>query len=159
VRKVENGSGLVNKSGETLREIVGAVKRVTDIVAEIAAASQEQSVGVEQVNKAMTQMDQVTQTNASQTEELSATAQSMAASSEELQAMVARFRLDSGTRQGVATGAASSAKPRLSEPRASKPARKPLARYAAAAGSAGAAVSQSEATHDSKEAAHTFEDF
>src|SRR5208282_1910474 len=65
VRKVENGSGLVNKSGETLNEIVGSVKRVTDIVTEIAAASQEQSVGVEQVNKAMAQMDQVTQTNAS----------------------------------------------------------------------------------------------
>ena len=94
VRKVENGSGLVNKSGETLHEIVGSVKRVTDIVSEIAAASREQSTGVEQVNKAMMQMDQVTQTNSSQTEELSATAQSLAAHAQQLQALVERFRLD-----------------------------------------------------------------
>jgi len=161
VRKVENGSGLVNKSGETLQEIVGAVKRVTDIVAEIAAASQEQSVGVEQVNKAMTQMDQVTQTNASQTEELSATAQSMAAGSEELQAMVARFRLDSGeNRQGRDSAHEQASKPRLEETHSSKPARKPLARHAAAAaGSASTAVSHSDRAHDQTGDAHAFEDF
>ncbi len=61
LRKVEAGSGLVNRSGETLQGIVGSVKRVTDIVGEIAAASGEQSTGIEQVNTAMTQMDQVTQ--------------------------------------------------------------------------------------------------
>ncbi len=106
------------------------MKRVTDIVAEIAAASQEQSVGVEQVNKAMTQMDQVTQTNASQTEELSATAQSLASSSEELQAMVARFRLDGGGMRQTSSGAAPAIKPR-SDTFAGKPARKPLVRRAA----------------------------
>ncbi len=158
VRKVENGSGLVNKSGETLREIVGSVKRVTDIVAEIAAASQEQSIAVEEVNKAMTQMDQVTQTNASQTEELSATAQSMAASSEELQAMVARFHLDSGgIRQAMATAAARSSKVKVADALSGKPARKPLARHAAAG--AGAAASHSDASHDQKEQAHVFEEF
>ena len=93
---MENGSGLVNKSGETLREIVGSVKRVTDIVAEIAAASQEQSVGVEQVNKAMTQMDQVTQTNASQTEEMSSTAEGLSTQAAQLQVLVGRFTLDEG---------------------------------------------------------------
>ncbi|MGA9528537.1 MAG: methyl-accepting chemotaxis protein [Terriglobales bacterium] len=156
VRKVENGSGLVNKSGETLREIVGSVKRVTDIVAEIAAASQEQSVGVEQVNKAMTQMDQVTQTNASQTEELSATAQSLAASSEELQAMVARFRLDAGgMRAAVKTPVAS---PKPQETHMGKPARKPMARHAAAAaGAAGGGLAES--SHDQKDQANAFAEF
>jgi methyl-accepting chemotaxis protein len=97
VQKVEAGSELVNKSGETLNEIVGSVKRVTDIVAEIAAASQEQSSGIDQVNKAVTQMDQVTQSNAAQTEELSSTAQSLAAQAQQLQALVARFKLGDAT--------------------------------------------------------------
>ncbi len=93
VGKVEAGSELVNKSGQTLEEIVTSVKRVTDIIAEIAAASQEQSTGIDQVNKAVTQMDQVTQSNAAQTEELSSTAQSLAAQAEEMQALVGRFKL------------------------------------------------------------------
>jgi len=96
VRKVENGSVLVNQSGQTLSEIVNAVKRVTDIVAEITAASQEQSAGIEQVNKAMTQMDQVTQSNSAQTEELSSTAQSLSSQAQQLQALAARFRLENG---------------------------------------------------------------
>jgi len=98
VRKVDNGSELVDKSGETLREIIASVKRVTDIVSEIAAASREQSTGIEQVNKAMSQMDEVTQANAAQTEELSSTAQSMAGHADQLQVMVSRFQLggDSG---------------------------------------------------------------
>lgn len=137
VSKVENGSTLVNKSGETLREIVESVKRVTDIVAEIAAASQEQSTGVEQVNKAVSQMDQVTQSNSSQTEELSATAQSLASSSQQLQAMVARFRLDA---EGMEHASASPAvKAGASELRTGLPARKPLLRRAAAAASGAAA--------------------
>jgi methyl-accepting chemotaxis protein len=93
VQKVEAGSELVNKSGETLSEIVGSVKRVTDIIAEIAAASQEQSTGIDQVNRAVTQMDQVTQSNAAQTEELSSTAQMLASQAEQLQALVAGFKL------------------------------------------------------------------
>lgn len=93
VAKVENGSNLVNQSGHTLEEIVGSVKRVTDIVSEIAAASQEQAGGIEQVNKAVTQMDQVTQANASQTEELSSTAESLAAQAAQLQEVVGQFNL------------------------------------------------------------------
>ncbi len=96
VQKVADGSELVNKSGQTLEEIVNSVKRVTDIVAEIAAASQEQSSGIEQVNKAMMQMDQVTQANAAQTEELSSTAQALAVQAEQLQALVGRFKLTEG---------------------------------------------------------------
>ncbi len=94
VRKVEAGSEMVNQSGGVLLEIVSSIKRVADIVAEIAAASREQSTGVEQVAKAMSQMDQVTQQNSSQTEELSSTAQSLAAGADQLQALTARFQLD-----------------------------------------------------------------
>ncbi|MEN6498551.1 MAG: methyl-accepting chemotaxis protein [Thermoguttaceae bacterium] len=102
VRKVENGSELVNQSGKSLQEIVTSVKRVTDIVSEIAAASIEQSSGIEQVNKAVTQMDQVTQANASQTEELSSTAEGLASQAEQLQTLVARFKLDDSTQRPVA---------------------------------------------------------
>ena len=94
VRKVEAGSQMVNQSGDVLVEIVSSVKRVTDIVGEIAAASREQATGVEQVGKAMGQMDQVTQQNSSQTEELSSTAQSLAANGEQLQSLVGRFKLE-----------------------------------------------------------------
>ncbi|WJW76425.1 methyl-accepting chemotaxis protein [Thiohalobacter sp. IOR34] len=77
VRKVEEGGQLVDKSGEALQEIVNAVKKVSDIVAEIAAASQEQSTGIEQVNKAIMQMDEVTQQNAALVEEAAAASQSL----------------------------------------------------------------------------------
>ncbi|MFN8707453.1 MAG: methyl-accepting chemotaxis protein [Planctomyces sp.] len=95
VRKVENGTSLVNQSGRTLEEIVGSVKRVTDIVAEIAAASKEQLTGVEQVNKAVSQMDRVTQNNASQTEEMSGTATALLQHAEQLRDAVGRFNLGS----------------------------------------------------------------
>jgi methyl-accepting chemotaxis protein len=93
VAKVEAGTKLVNQSGHTLDEIVTSVKRVTDIVSEIAAASREQAGGIEQVNKAVTQMDQVTQANASQTEELSGTAEGLAGQAAQLQQLVAQFNL------------------------------------------------------------------
>jgi methyl-accepting chemotaxis protein len=94
VHKVEAGSQMVNQSGDVLLEIVSSVKRVSDIVGEIAAASREQSLGIDQVSKAMSQMDQVTQQNAAQTEELSSTAQGLSSSAEQLQGLVARFRLE-----------------------------------------------------------------
>jgi methyl-accepting chemotaxis protein len=96
VQKVKDGSELVNTSGATLGEIVGSVKRVTDIIAEIAAASAEQTTGIDEVNKAVAQMDQVTQANATQTEELSSTSRTMAAQAEELHALVGRFRVTDG---------------------------------------------------------------
>ena len=98
VGKVETGTTLVNQSGQTLGEIVTSVKRVTDIIAEIAAASQEQTSGIDQVNRAVTQMDQLTQANAAETEELSSTAQALAAQADQLRALVAQFDLgDHGT--------------------------------------------------------------
>jgi methyl-accepting chemotaxis protein len=115
LRKVEAGSVLVNRSGETLHGIVGSVKRVTDIVGEIAAASGEQSTGVEQVNTAMTQMDQVTQSNSAQTEELSATAESLSEQAAHLLELVSTFTLsqdgkDHRERQGFQPHAANSLK-------------------------------------------------
>jgi methyl-accepting chemotaxis protein len=76
-----------------LEEIVTSVKRVSDIIAAIAAASQEQSQGIDQVNKAVTQMDQVVQASSAHTEELSSTAQGLAAQTQQLQVLVGRFKL------------------------------------------------------------------
>lgn len=75
--KVEDGTQAVNQSGQTLEEIVLSIKKVSDIVAEIAAANREQSAGILQVNKAVTQMDEMTQQNAALVEELSGNSDSM----------------------------------------------------------------------------------
>ncbi len=77
VQKVEEGSRLVDESGEMLEAITNSAKKVSDIIAEIAAASQEQSIGIEQVNKAVTQMDQGTQQNAALVEEAAAASESL----------------------------------------------------------------------------------
>jgi methyl-accepting chemotaxis protein len=96
VQKVKAGSSLVNQSGQTFHEIVASVKRVTEIIAEIAAASQEQSQGIEQVNKAIVQMDRLVQSSAAQTEELSSTALALAVHAKQLRALVWRFKLAEG---------------------------------------------------------------
>ncbi len=93
VKKVDAGTELVNRSGSTLGDIVTSVKRVTDIITEIASASKEQSTGIDQVNKAVSQMDTVTQRNAAQTEEMSATAQTLTDQAAQLRELVARFKL------------------------------------------------------------------
>jgi methyl-accepting chemotaxis protein len=89
--KVQAGAGLVNDSGSTLEEIVNSVKKVGDIIAEIAAASQEQSAGIEQVNKAVTQMDEMTQQNAALAEETSAASVSMREHAQQMQAHIDFF--------------------------------------------------------------------
>ncbi len=96
VGKVEEGTELVNQSGNTLFDIVEAVKRkrVSDTVAEIAAASQEQSDGISQVNRALVQMDQMTQENASLVEEVAASAESMEGQAADLSRLVSFFKLD-----------------------------------------------------------------
>ncbi len=93
VEKVQSGSTLVNQSGQTLEEIVQSVKRVTDIVAEIAASSREQATGIEQVNHAVTQMDGVTQSSAAQTAELAGTAQELRQQTQAVTSQVDRFRI------------------------------------------------------------------
>jgi len=77
VEKVDEGGRLVNESGKTLAGIVNSVKKVSDIIAEIAAASSEQSAGIDQVGKAITQLDEVTQQNAALVEEAAAASESM----------------------------------------------------------------------------------
>jgi methyl-accepting chemotaxis protein len=91
VAKVEEGSRLVDESGKTLEEIVNSVKKVTDIVAEIAAASREQSSGIEQVNKAVVSMDESTQQNAALVEQASAASQAIVEQAQALSAMVAVY--------------------------------------------------------------------
>jgi hypothetical protein len=95
VHKVEGGTKLVNEAGKTMEEIVGAVKRVTDIMAEITAAAQEQSSGIEQVNQAVMQMDQVTQQNAALVEEAAAAADSMQQQAQALSKAVSVFKVAS----------------------------------------------------------------
>ena len=93
VKKVEDGSVLVTQSGQTLEKIVASVKKVSDIVAEIAAASREQSSGIEQVNRAVMQMDELTQQNAALVEQATAASQAMAEQVRGLNEMLARYRI------------------------------------------------------------------
>ena len=117
VKKVEDGSVLVTQSGQTLEKIVTSVKKVSDIVAEIAAASREQSSGIEQVNRAVMQMDELTQQNAALVEEATAASQAMAEQVRGLNEMLARYRVaEAALRQTVqcaapARGAAVTAAP------------------------------------------------
>ena len=104
VRKVADGSVLVTQSGQTLEQIVAAVKKVSDIVAEIAAASREQSSGIEQVNKAVMQMDQMTQQNAALVEQASASSQSMADQARSLNEMMARYRISDAALHAATPG-------------------------------------------------------
>ena len=94
VEKVDAGNALVSKAGSTMNEIVVAIKRVTDIMAEIAAASAEQSTGIEEVNAAVTQMDEMTQQNAALVEEAAASAESLQSQANLLAQSVAAFRFD-----------------------------------------------------------------
>ncbi|MDB5972792.1 MAG: methyl-accepting chemotaxis protein, partial [Hydrocarboniphaga sp.] len=94
VDKVDAGSKLVEQAGRTMDEIVTSVKRVTVIMSEITAASQEQSQGIEQVNTTITQMDEVTQQNAALVEEATAAAHSLEEQTSGLMSAVAQFKLD-----------------------------------------------------------------
>ncbi|MBL8383375.1 MAG: cache domain-containing protein [Burkholderiales bacterium] len=94
VGKVEAGSKLVGDAGATMDEIVGSVRRVTDIMAEITSASLEQSGGIDQVNQAVAQLDKVTQQNAALVEQAAAAAESMKSQAHNLSRTVAVFRVD-----------------------------------------------------------------
>ena len=93
VDKVKSGSKLVAEAGKTMDEIVASVKRVTDIMGEIASASMEQSGGIEQVNQAISQMDEVTQQNAALVEQAAAASESLEDQAERLAMLMSRFRL------------------------------------------------------------------
>ena len=94
VGKVGEGSKLVAQAGQTMEEIVSSIKRVTDIMSEITAASVEQSAGIEQVNLAITQMDEVTQQNAALVEEAAAAAESLEEQAYSLAVSVSTFKVD-----------------------------------------------------------------
>jgi len=96
VSKVDAGSQLVERAGSTMQEIVASVRRVTDIMGEISAASEEQASGIEQVNRAVVQMDEVTQQNAALVEEAAAAAASLKDQAQQLAQAMAVFRLSSG---------------------------------------------------------------
>jgi methyl-accepting chemotaxis protein len=92
VEKVDNGSKLVNASGLALQDIVMSVKKVSDIVAEIAGASQEQTIGIDQVNKAVRQMDDMTQQNAALVEQAAAASEAVDTQTRNLGRLMGFFR-------------------------------------------------------------------
>jgi methyl-accepting chemotaxis protein len=93
VERIDAGGKLVNQAGDTMGEVVASVRRVTDIMGEIALAGQEQSSGIAQVNQAVAQMDQVTQQNAALVEEAAAAADAMHAQAQQLSAIVSAFKV------------------------------------------------------------------
>ncbi|MFC7299117.1 methyl-accepting chemotaxis protein [Herminiimonas aquatilis] len=93
VEKVDIGTGLVDRAGATMGEIVTSVKRVTDIMEELTAASREQSSGIGQINQAIAQMDQVTQQNAALVEEAAAAAESLQDQAGNLAQVVSVFKM------------------------------------------------------------------
>lgn len=106
VAKVDEGTKLVDKAGLTMDEIVTAVKRVTDIMSEISAASQEQSSGIDQINQAVTQMDEATQQNAALVEQASAAAESMKDQARILTNAVSVFKFTGQSESIISTSAA-----------------------------------------------------
>ena len=103
--RVAQGTSLVDQAGSTMTEVVNSIRRVTDIMGEISAASNEQSLGVAQVGEAVTQMDQATQQNAALVEEMAAAASSLRTQAQDLVQVVAVFKLgqhDGG--QGLSLG-------------------------------------------------------
>ncbi|MDH7451862.1 methyl-accepting chemotaxis protein [Luteimonas composti] len=138
--KVRHGNELVGQAGQNMGEIVASIRQVTDIIADISAASQEQSAGIEQINQAVTQMDEGTQQNAALVEEATAAARNMEQQAGQLVQTVARFRM-----QGDA--AAQASRPNVPQagarravapppPRAA-PAPRPMPKPAAVADAAG----------------------
>ncbi len=125
VGKVEEGSELVNHSGETLKEIVASVTKVSDIVSEITAASEEQSLGIEEMNRAITQIDEVTQQNTALVEEVAAASEATGDQAADLERQMMFFDV------GSSAGSARTVAPRT--PASNRSASRPAAASAAAA--------------------------
>ena len=117
VEKVVTGTSQVDKAGKTMQEVVVSVRRVSDIIGEIAGASQEQTSGIEQINEAMIQMDDVTQQNAALVEEAAAAAQSLRDQAGVLTNVVNVFKLQN---QPIQSHRISSAKKSVPAPVAKK---------------------------------------
>lgn len=129
VERVEQGTALVDQAGATMTEVVGAIRRVNDIMGEISSASIEQSQGVGQIGEAIQQMDQVTQQNAALVEEMAAAASSLRSQAQELVSTVALFKL-APEQENVfaASGTRSSAV--VNAPKATAPSKKVMAKAA-----------------------------
>lgn len=112
VQKIESGNQLVGKSGDTMKEIVSSIKRVNDIMAEIAAASVEQSTGIEEVSTTVSQMDEMTQQNAALVEQAAAAAESLQSQADQLNRNVAQFHLDKDHALPVSTQRSVAVKPK-----------------------------------------------
>jgi methyl-accepting chemotaxis protein-1 (serine sensor receptor) len=104
VDRVDAGSMLVNEAGKTMDEIVDSVRRVTDIMGEITSASQEQTTGIDQINQAITQMDEVTQQNAALVEEASAASEAMQDQAAKLADVVSVFKLSNESKNLLSFG-------------------------------------------------------
>jgi len=128
VERVEQGTVLVDKAGTTMTEIVTSIRRVTDIMGEISAASNEQSAGVSQIGEAVQQMDTVTQQNAALVEQMAAAASSLKGQAEELVQVVSTFKLNAGR---LAPRPPHPTKPPPSKPSAGAPRQLPQAGNAA----------------------------
>ncbi len=105
VGRVEHGSQLVDQAGETMKEVVGAIKRVSDLMAEISAASGDQSAGVAQVGRAVQEMDQTTQQNSALVEQMAAAASGLMNQAQEMVKVVAIFKLGDSTDSPATPGA------------------------------------------------------
>jgi len=129
---VQDGVQLVNRTGTSLKEILESIKQVADIVADISTASNEQAGGIEQINKALTQMDEVTQQNSAMVEENAATARTLEQQAGAMDERIGAYKLSSSDSSRVVT-------PLHKRPAQSKPAapvRKPAARAVARSGAA-----------------------
>lgn len=102
VNKIESGNSLVNESGDTMREIVSAIQKVNDIMSEIASASVQQASGIDEINRAVTQMDEMTQQNAALVEEAAAASESMNSQATQLIMNVNKFVLDESSERMIA---------------------------------------------------------
>jgi len=146
VANVEEGSRLVNDAGQTMGDIVSSIQRVTDIMGEITSASQEQTMGIEQINMAIAQMDEVTQQNAALVEEAAAASQSMQEQAGNLAAVVSFFKTGNAAAGPVRSATQAAAGAHGAVAAIAAPARKPLsavkpaparkASYATASGAA-----------------------
>ncbi len=141
VGKVADGSALVRKAGTTMGEIVASVQRVTDIMAEISAASQEQSAGIEQVNQTVVQMDETTQQNAALVEEATAAARSMEEQAAHLANVVSVFQLEEDSAD---TSSAAAQREPAARPVPQAPATMPTPRRRAPARTAVAELAESD---------------
>ena len=138
VEKVDAGGKLVGAAGTTMTDIVDSVRRVTDIMGEIVAASQEQSSGIEQVNQAIAQMDDATQQNAALVEQAAAASQSLQEQASQLSQVVAVFKLQGGAALATGSGKTTTRRSAAASPRRSAPVAAP--RRIAAQGRSVAAV-------------------